>query len=378
MEPVITGTGAVRIGRLYEKSPRQLAAEAAWQALEEAGAESVDYVIVSSSILYLANPQLDLASYIASSIGLQGARALTVEAGESSGLAALEAAVGLLASHRADRVLVIGVDKLTEHPSGPTYGMLQHLYDTESDAYYKIGHAGVAALLMRLYMDRYGVERLTLAYWPALMHSHAKENPHAMLRFAIAPEKVPEALPIADPITLLDAFPLGDGAAAIVLEAPDTRTGDPLAVVEAVESSVGLPSPALRDDPLRLESVETVAARLGLDEHPIDFAEVHDSFTIMGVLELESLGLSPRGRAAELVAEGHYSREGEGPLVNPSGGLKARGHPVGATDVYKLVEAARILSGRWPGVRRGGERRGLVLSVNAAGSSARAVLLRAP
>lgn len=373
----ITGTGAVRIGRSYPRSVFDLAAEAAGQALEEAGVERVDIVVAATSLSYLQNPQLDFASYLAGSVGLQGVKSLTVEAGEGSGLAALEVGYALLKSGAADSVLVVGADKLTEHTSGPTYRMLQALHDTLGEAFYKIGHAGVAALLMRLYMERYGVDRLTMAYWPALMHSHAKENPHAMLPFAIQPEKVLSALPIADPITLLDAYPLGDGAAAVVLEHADTS--DPLAVVDRVVSATGLPSPALRDDPLDLEAVRSIALKLGGDLDSIDVMEIHDSFTIMALLELEALGLAGKGEAAARVAEGYYARDGEGPLANPSGGLKARGHPIGATDVYKIVELSRILSGKWTGVYRGDEKRGLALSVNGAGSSARAALLsRAP
>ncbi len=374
---MVTGTGAVKIARHYDKSARRLAAEAAWQALEEAGAETVDYVVVASSLLYLQNPQLDLGSYIAQNIGLGGVRSITVESGETSGLAALEVAVSLLESHRAERVLLIGVDKLTEHISGPTYEMLSRLYDTEAEAYYKIGHAGVAALLMRLYLEKYGADRLLTAYWPALMHAHAKMNPHAMLPFAIAPEKVPSAMPLADPITLLDAFPLGDGAAAVVLESEDTASSKALAVVECVESVVGLPSPQLRDDPLDLESVRTVIQRLGGTDG-IDVMEIHDSFTIYALLEIESMGLAERGKSPELVASGYFALDGEGPLLNPSGGLKARGHPIGATDVYKIVELSRILSGTWPGVRRGNEKKALALSINGAGNTARAALLLSP
>ncbi|MCE4625396.1 MAG: thiolase family protein [Desulfurococcales archaeon] len=373
---IVTGTGAVRIGRHYEKSVRALAAEAAWKALDEAGVDGVDFVVVASSLSYLQEPQLSLASYITSSLGLGGARAIGVESGETSGLAALDVAYSLLQSEKASRVLVVGVDKLTNHPSGPTYSMLQLLHDAEAEAYYKIGHAGVAALLFRLYLDRYNVERATTAYWPALMHAHAKENPHAMLRFAITPEKVVSGMPLADPITLLDAYPLGDGAAAVVLEREDEHPKNPLARVVAVESAIGMPGPQLRDDPLDLESVRTVIQRIGGTDG-VDVMEIHDSFTIYALLELEAMGLAEKGKSAELVAEGYFSKDGEGPLANPSGGLKARGHPIGATDVYKIVELANILAGTWSGVRRGGEKRALALSINAAGSEARAALLEA-
>ncbi len=377
MKIYVTGTGAVKIGRHYNLGLRDLAFKAAVEALDESKVDSVDYVVVTSSLSYLQAAQLDLASYIASNLGFHGIRALTIEAGEGSGLAGLEVAVSLIKSEEASRVLLIGVDKLTEHPSGPTYEMLQALYDTESEAYYNIGHAGVAGLLMRLYMERYNVDRYTLAYWPAMMHMHAKENPHAMLPFAVSPEKVVSAMPVADPVTLLDAFPLGDGAAALILESGDEGTENPLAEVECVVSSTGMPSPALRDDPLDLEAVRTILGR-SIDPLNVDVIELHDSFSIYGILQLEALGLVEKGKAAEKVMQGYFTREGEGPLVNPSGGLKARGHPIGATDIYKLVEISRILGGKWPGVSRGNEKRGLVLSMNAAGSSARLAILSKP
>ncbi len=371
---VVTGTGAVRIARNYPMGIGDLAAQAAREALKEAGVDRVDYVVASTAASYLQHPQLDFAAYIAGSIGLQGVRAISVEAGESSGLAALEVAFSLLKSGAAESVLLVGADKLTEHASGPTYRMLQALYDVDGEGFYKIGHAAVPALLMRMYMERFNVDRLTMSYWPAMMHAHAKTNPHAMLRFAIDPAAVEKAIPVADPITLLDAYPLGDGAAAIVLE-PEETSDTILARVEGVYAATGLPSPALRDDPLELEAVKTLAVRLGDKLANVDVIEVHDSFTIMGLLELESLGLAEKGRAAELVRDGFFDADGKGPLVNPSGGLKARGHPIGATDVYKIVEVARILSGKWPGVMRGNEKRGAVLSLNGAGSSARIAFL---
>ena len=370
---VVTGTGTVRISRNYPKSISDLAAEAAREALKEAGVDRVDYVVASTAASYLQHPQLDFSAYITNSIGLQGVRAISVEAGESSGLAALEIAFSLLKSGAAESVLLVGADKLTEHTSGPTYRMLQALYDVEGEGFYKIGHAAVPALLMRLYMEKYSVDRLTMSYWPAMMHAHAKANPHAMLRFAIDPAAVEKAIPVADPITLLDAYPLGDGAAAVVLEPEDTADSA-LARIEEVHAATGLPSPAMRDDPLELESVRALSQKLGEKLSSIDVIEIHDSFTIMGLLELEALGFAERGRAAHLVRDGYFDVEDKGPLVNPSGGLKARGHPIGATDVYKIAEISRVLAGKWPGVMRGDEKRGAVLSLNGAGSSARIAL----
>jgi acetyl-CoA C-acetyltransferase/acetyl-CoA acyltransferase len=373
----ITGVGLVNVDRHYDKSVRKLAFEASVAALDSSMAESIDFIVVASSLSYLQEPQLDLASYIASSMGLRGVRSIAVESGEASGLAAVMTAKSLVDSGSASRVLVVGVDKLSDHPSWRVYRNLSMLYDSESDAFYSIGLGGVAGLLMRLYMDVYKVDRQTLAYWPALMHSNAKANPYAMLRFAITPEKVLEAPPVAEPLTLLDTFPLGDGAAAIVVEG--RAGGGAIAEIVAIESSTGFQSIALSDDPLKIESLETAYRRLveRVDVKDVDVVELHDSFTITGILELETLRLAERGKAAEAVAQGNFSIGGEGPVVNPSGGLKARGHPIGATGLYQVAEIALQLSGEFPGLKVEGARGGLAVAVNAMGSSSYVAYLKA-
>ncbi len=371
MDVMIEGVGMTKIERLYDKGLHQLAAEAAFKALDEAGGPSgVDYLVVSNALSPVQDEQLDLAAYLATSLGLRGVRALKVEAGEASGLAAVATAYSLIESNMADKVLVVGVEKVTEYQSSKAYRQLQMLYDSESRSFYNVGFAADAAMLTRLYMDTYNVDRELLSYWPALMHSNAKENPYAMLNFAIKPDRVSKAQIIADPITLLDTYPLGDGAAAVVLSSKDSSR-NPLAKLDAVESATGLGSIELMDDPLIIDSLVEAYKRLqnlaSVDN--IDVIELHDSFTIMGLLTLESLGLSPRGKAAEMIASGDFSIKGRGPVVNPSGGLKARGHPIGATGVYQLAEVALQVAGRFPGVQVKNARKGLAISMNGLGSS---------
>lgn len=374
----VTGAGMVKIDRHYSLGVRELAAQAAEEALRDAERGSVDFIVAASSLSYMQEPQLDLASYLASTLGLRGARALAVEAGEASGVAAVQAALALVKSGMARRVLVVGVDKMTDYNSPETYRHLQHLYDTVGEGFHKIGHAGIAGILMRLYMDEYGVDRDVTAYWPALMHANAKENPYAMLRFALDPSKVKNAMPLAEPITLLDAYPLGDGAAAIIVEASPGRA---MAEIQAVESATGYPSIAHRQNPLHIESLAEAASKAGImggdGLASIDFMEIHDSFTITAFMILETLGASDKGKAAEDAAEGRYSRDGELP-VNPSGGLKARGHPIGATGVYQYAEAAMQLAGTFPGVRIDGARRAAVVSLNGFGSSSYIGVLSRP
>ncbi|MCX8196593.1 MAG: thiolase family protein [Acidilobaceae archaeon] len=359
-----------KIDRHYERGVKDLAAAVAKKALE--GIDGVDYVLVASSLSYVQEPQLDLGAHIAYSLGLRGARAISVEAGEASGLAAVELAGALLKS-KASRVLVIGVDKLTNFTSAETYAQLSLLYD-EGVNMYSSGFGSVAGILMRLYMERYNVDRLTMAHWPALMHANAKHNPYAMLRFAIAPEKVLEAMPMADPITLMDSFPLGDGAAAILLE---SRPKEALAELAAVEAAVGHPNVAWSEDPLHIESLALAYGRLSEkhDLREVDVVELHDSFTITALMILESIGLAEKGKAAEAVASGRFSVNGD-VAVNPSGGLKARGHPIGATGVYQVAEVALQLAGQFPGLKVEGARKGLAVSLNGFGSSSYVAYLR--
>lgn len=367
----VRGVGLTRVDRHYNRGVHDLALEAAEKAMEDG--RLPDYVVVASAVSYILHPQLDLASYVASNIGVLGARTLSIEAGEASGLAALMAAYRLVKSESA-RVLVVGVDKLSDEPTSKVYSALKHVYYRYGDAVYKIGHAAIAGILASIYMERYGVDRETLSYWPAVMHSHGKENPYAMLRFAVKPEKVSTGMPVAYPLTLLDSFPLGDGAAALLLEPGNAG----MASIEAVESSMGAASIAFRDDPLWIESVGE-AWRRALDRAGggrVDVVELHDSYSIMGILILESMRLTERGKAAELMAEGYFTVGGDGPLVNPSGGLKARGHPVGATGLYMAAEIAMQLSGSFPGVKAEDARMGAAISINGHGSSAYAAILR--
>ncbi|MCE4623859.1 MAG: thiolase family protein [Caldisphaeraceae archaeon] len=373
----IEGVGLTKVGRHYGLSIKDLAAQVAFNAIEQVGEpEGIDYLIFSSALAPLQDNQLDIAGYVSSYIGLRGIRALNVEAGEASGLAAISIAKSLLESHQADKVLVIGAEKLTEYVSSKAYKQLQMLYDSDLRSFYNIGFAADAALLMRLYMNTYDVDRETLSYWPALMHSNAKENPYAMLRFAIKPDRVSKSQILADPITLLDAYPIGDGAAAVIVSSKDVVKA-PLAKVTAIESSTGLGEIELLDDPLIFDSLLNAYRKLSsiADVSQIDFMEIHDSFTIVAPIILESIGLAERGKAPELIAEGHFSSNGDKPLINPSGGLKARGHPIGATGVYQVAESALQISGEFPGIKVDNARRGLVISLNGLGSNSYVALL---
>jgi acetyl-CoA acetyltransferase len=145
----VEGVGMTKIDRHYDYSLKDLAANAAFAAIEQAGGiDGIDYLVFSSSLSPLQDNQLDTASYLATSLGLRGIKALNVEAGEASGLAAISVAKSLLESHQADKVLVIGAEKLNEFVSSKVYKQLQMLYDGDTKSFYNIGYAGDAAILI--------------------------------------------------------------------------------------------------------------------------------------------------------------------------------------------------------------------------------------
>ncbi len=380
----VAGVGLTRVGRHYGKGLADLAVEAAVKAIEDSGLEP-KAIIVSNMVGEILQEQANLAPLVAESLGLKNVPGLRVELGQASGLAAFQAAVSMVSSGLADPVLVVGVEKLTDYPTATVVSAASTTLNAEYEGYYAVTPAAVAAMAMRLYMERYGVSRDEMSEWPVMMHSNASENPYAQLRRRIRREDVVRSQVIADPITMLDSSPVGDGAAAVILASEDAlrQAGgvDPGAPVEV--AGLGWAGEALtyslRDDPERLPAarlaVEEAYRSAGVTPRDIDVVELHDEYTVTGIVLLEELGFAERGRAAKLLAEGRF-HPGDRPVVNPSGGLKARGHPYGATGVYQVAEVALQLQERFPGVKARGAEAGLAVSLTAHGSTAVAVVLR--
>ncbi len=342
----IKSVGLVRIGRYFDRSYKDLALEAIEKALSDGGRPG--YVVVSSMLAESALKQLDIGSVLAEWLGMAPVPAIRVEAGENSGLAAVEVGATIAEASGKD-VLVVGVEKGTEYPTTKTYGDYSHILEWETETVRNVKPPDLAALAMEEYMRRYGVSREELAAWPVKMHRNAAKVPHAQLKFEIRADAVPAATKISGPLTLLDMFPIGDGAAAILISRE--RGNSPIEIAGAY-ASTGLRY-YLRDDPLHLAATAEVlqkALELTGGEQAL---EIHDSYSIYAYLVLESAGLVPKGRAPAEVDGMEW--------VNVSGGLKARGHPFGATGVYQVAElftlmtdglGSRAYTGEW-GVAHG-------------------------
>ncbi len=378
----VTGIGVSKIGRLFHKGLVDLFVEAALKALGDAGWPRPEAVVVGNMLASTQNEQDNLAAFLAEAIPYtRGAHAVRVEAADNSGLAAVIKAYSLVASGMAETVLVVGVEKMTEYPSATVTRATAQACNAQYELIHGATLPGIQALLMRMYMHVHGVDRDTMSSWPVLMHDNAADNPYAQLRFRISKEQVGSSMMIADPITLMDSSPIGDGAAAIVLASENIarkQSDTPVLISSAAQASDTL-SIAWREDPLRLLAVEKATraalSAADLEKESIDVVEIHDTTTILGLLGLEALGLAPPGKAAVLVDEGRFA-PGDKPSINLSGGLKARGHPLGATGVYQAAEIAMQLRGDYPGRKAEGAEIGLALGIGGPGTTASVIIMR--
>jgi len=370
----VGGVGLTKVGRHFDKGLIDLAAEAAFKAIDEAGVEPEALVVgnmMSSSLQHQDN----LGAYIASGIGLRGIPAFKVEAACGSGGAAVHAAFNMVKSGVYNAVLVVGVEKMTDYPTAVVTEALAQAADTEYELFYGASFTGLNALMMRYYMEKHGVSRREMSYWPVMMHKNAVANPYAQIRREIRLEDVERSQVVADPIRLLDSSPIGDGAAAVLL------VSENIASKLAEKPVVEVAGSAMATDTVELSNRESLDAMpaaaqaakkaykmAGVEPRNVDVIEIHDAFTINAIILIEELGFAPRGQAAKQLAEGRFA-PGDKPTANPSGGLKARRHPVGATGVYQVAEVVMQLRGDFPGVKVDKAETGLTANIGGDGSS---------
>jgi len=339
----VAGVGLVKVSEHWGKALGALFADAALQAMKDAGTDDVDGLYVSNMSGALMQEQLNMGAHMADAIAKPGLSAVRVEAGSASGGVAFHEAVKAVASGYSDCVLVAGVEKMSDVLPDVVTKSLVMEEEQEYSAYTGVTKAGLSAMLHRLYLDLYA-EPSDVGMMAVQSHDNAVGCRHAQYPFRMSIERAMDSPMEADPIHMMECAGVGDGAAAIVLVPADTD-GVEVAGTTVATDYCSLP---MREDPLTLGAVKTAAEKAykmaAVKPGDIDLVEVQDDFTINGVLSLESLGLVERGKAAKLVAEGGAARDGELP-TNTFGGLKARGNPLGATGIYQVVEVALQLRG---------------------------------
>ncbi len=346
----IIGVGQTPVGEHWTTSIRHLALEAALNALRDANVEQVEAIYVGNMLSGEITAQSHLGALVADFLGMSGVEAMRIEAACASGSAALRVGYLAVAGEMMDLVLVVGVEKMTDTSGRRTTAALALAADGEYEVSQGISFVGLNALLMQRYMHEYGWRREDFAGFAVNAHANAVHNPYAMFHNRVTPEAYARAPMIASPVGLLDASPVCDGAAAVVLApAAYARSLNP-APVRIRASAVGTDALAVHDraHPLYLTAARLSAQRAyeqaGVAPTDIDFFELHDAFTIMAALGLEASGFAEPGQGVRLALEGEITLEGRLP-ISTMGGLKARGHPVGATGLYQVVEAVLQLRG---------------------------------
>jgi len=370
----IIGTGQTPVSEHWDLGLRELGATAIRAALDDAGIETVDALFVGNMLGGAVNGQENLGALLADAADLLPAEAWKVEAACASGGAAVRAAAMSVAAGVHDVAVAIGIEKMTDAVSDQITAGLATASDGDYEASHGFSFVALSALLMRRYMHETGASREDFAHFPVSAHRNALGNPNAMFRDAITTDQFSRSPMVAAPIGVLDAAPVCDGAAAVVIcsrEAlePHHRPVR-IAAASAATDTIGL---AGRGDLLTLNaakcSAEKAFAASGFQPKDFDFFEAHDAFTIITALSLEACGFAPRGQALERAARGCFARGGCVPL-STFGGLKARGHPVGASGAYQIVEAASQLRGEAGANQIQGARVALTQSIGGHGSIA--------
>lgn len=346
----IIGIGRTAAGEFWDQTLRGLALEAVQAALHDGGVSQVDALYVGNALGGPVSGQLHLGPLVADFAGLRGVESYTVEAADASGGAALRTGWLAVASGAADVVMVLGVEKVTDMVGPARVAAGLSLLDADYEAVHGATPAALAALLMRLYMDSYGVALEQFEGFSLNAHANGAKNSLAMFRNTLKPGRFATAPVVAPPVNLFDGAPDADGAAALIL-VPTERAADMAPKpVRIAGSAVATDSLALHDrrDPLFLTAANLSAGRAcgmaGITPGDADLFELHDAYTVLSALTLEACGFAPRGEGWRLAAEGQLGL-GETLPISTFGGLKARGNPLGATGVYQAVEAALQLRG---------------------------------
>lgn len=373
------GIGKTAFGAFADRDLRSLAVEAGQKALEDAHAKTSQV-----EAFYLGNfagpsfvGQNHLAPYVAAGMGIVGIPATRFEAACASSGAAFFHAVSAVAAGLYDVVLVGGVEKMTSQPTPKVTEILAGAGDLCGEVRAGATFPALFAMIARRHMYQYGTTREQMAAVAVKNHSNGAKNPLAHMRKVITLEQALAGKPIAEPLTVYDCSLISDGAAAVViapLERAAEFTNKPVRVLGISQASDNVALDE-KDDITTLRAVKLSAEKAykmaGLQPSDIQFAEVHDCFTIAEIIATEDLGFVKKGEGGPYALAGKTCLKGELP-VNTSGGLKAKGHPVGATGVGQICDVAQQIRGE--AGERQVTRNKLGLAQNLGGSGATSVV----
>lgn len=354
MRPIyILGVGQIPVSKETDLPIRQLAVAAVREAIANAGVERVEALFLGNMLSGILSQQQHLGALVADAAGLRGVEAATAEAACSSGAAAVRWGVMAIASGLHDVVVVAGVEKMTHTDRYATTRALATASDWDSEGAKGHNFVSLNAALMQEYIQRYRVNRSLFAPFAINAHRNALANPYALFHKEIDAMVYEQSKLVHDPVRLYDASPICNGSAALVLAAGDAlgkaaadRPAVRIIASASATDSVGI---ADRRDRLTLDGVmfssRRAYAQAEIGPQDVDIFELHDAYTIMSVLSLEGAGFARPGEGLWLGLNGEIGLHGKVP-ISTMGGLKARGHPVGATGIYQLAELYLQLTGQ--------------------------------
>jgi acetyl-CoA C-acetyltransferase len=338
-------------GEVWRSSIRDLFVDAALGAIRNAGVDRLDSLYVGCMSGGLFVGQEHLGALMADYLGMRGLPAVRVESACASGGMAFRLAFLEVASGASEIVMAAGVEKMTDCSGDEATAALATAADQEYEVFHGATFPGLYAMMAHAHMARYGTTREMLSAVAVKNHRNGARNPVAQYPHEVTADQVSSSVMVADPLRILDCSPITDGAAAVIVTTPEIARKLKRPWIKVLGSAVGTDSIALaqRDDLTGIKSA-TVAARRALKMadkriEDIQFAELHDCFTIAEIMVAESIGKFEPGKAGPAILACETSLEGKFP-INSSGGLKSKGHPVGATGVAQIVEVYKQLTGQ--------------------------------
>lgn len=377
-EIAIIGIGQTPVGEQWDQSIREIAGEAVFAAMLDAQRETADGLFVGNMLSGMLSRQESLGALIADWVGLKGVEAVKLEAACGSGAAALRMAIMAVGSGEMECAIAVGVEKMTESSSEETTAALAAAADADYEVVHGLTFVSLNALIMQRYLHEYHWKHTDFAPFSINAHANAVHNPFARLQFPITEKEYRQARMISAPINLLDASPIGDGAAAVVVVplesygANGRDAGRPVIKIAGSASASDRLAVHDRKDALWLSaaavSAQKAYAQAGVSPQDIDVFELHDAFSIMSVLSLEACGFAERGQGPRLGLEGEILPTGRIPITT-RGGLKARGHPVGATGLYQIAEVVQQLRGEAGPTQVDGASVGMAQNIGGSGAT---------
>jgi len=347
----VIGAGSTKYGKL-EDSISDITIQASVGAIESAGIDPKEikagYI---SNVFGVADKQVHLGPVVMSNLGISERPSLSIESACGSGSVSFREAFANVAAGFYDVVLVTGVEKVTHTGTDWTTTYFSYCSDFFYEGQAGASFPGLFASMARAYLTEFKATEEDLAKVAVKNHENGLLNPKAHLRKKITIDDVMNSAVVASPLKLYDCCPFSDGASSVIICSEKFAKEHTKDYVEVIGSGRGGSPAALQGRehlttiPSTRIAAEAAYKMAGITPKDIDFAEVHDCFTIAEIIDTEDLGFFEKGKGVEGVREEQTSRKGEIP-INPSGGLKSKGHPIGATGVGQIAEVFEQLTGK--------------------------------